>query len=296
MREWGGGEEVNLTIERVYPKAREFFGKNGPLAAVKVLFSDQSEGDFLTTPDKASEHVERLTALIGKSSEFELDAAREREYNGVLQRAIKNYPGRPQSGGGFGGGSRQFTPSYANTEEGVKYVQQATDRRTALMQAVAFWGKDDRTVEIGIMNLADDFYAWLRQSVSDAPKPPSGLNTPKPVQNASPQAQQSQNPYSDEWPDEEESQTEAMTHQKRFFALWNKLGMPDNGAYMRYVIRGILVKLGQWDSDRILTSRSELTDLDWGHARSALQSYSTNLVRNGVKPMDEQGFKKGAAA
>lgn len=286
---------MNLTIERVYPKAREFSGKNGPLAAVKVLFSDQSEGDFLTTPDKASEHVERLTALVGKSSEFELDAAREREYNGVIQRAIKNYPGRPQAGGGFGGGSRQFTPSYANTKEGQDAEQERMDRRTALMQAVSCLSQE--TSNYGaVLEVAEQFYAWLRQSVSDAPKPPSGLNTPKPVQNAAPQAQQSQNPYSDEWPDEEETQAETMTHQKRFFALWNKLGMPDDGAYMRYVIRGILVKLGKWDSDRILTSRSELTDLDWGHARSALQSYSTNLVRNRVKPMEEQGFKKGAAA
>lgn len=161
---------MKATIRRVYPVAREFTGKQGnKLAAVKVAFEDGSEGDVLTTPDHVAEHIEALTKLVGQEHEFTVDAERQREYNGVTQHAIKEYPGKPTGGGaGGGGGGRQFTPAWANTEAGERFVQERTDRRTAVMQAVAYF---DKAGTPAVLQAADEFYAWLRATADNTPAP-----------------------------------------------------------------------------------------------------------------------------
>jgi len=69
--------------------------------------------------------------------------------------------------------------AWANTEEGQKYVQERMDRRTALMQAVAYLNIAGDALNLKALkgdwilvdSIADQIYAWLRQSVSDGPPP-----------------------------------------------------------------------------------------------------------------------------
>jgi hypothetical protein len=62
--------------------------------------------------------------------------------------------------------------AWANTEEGQKYVQERMDRRTALMTAGEQWGQDHGAMGTGnVLSWAEDFYGWLRESVSGGPPP-----------------------------------------------------------------------------------------------------------------------------
>jgi hypothetical protein len=82
-------------------------------------------------------------------------------------KAGKPYLAAPRAtSGGGGGGRSSFNSSTAwrNTEAGAKYEQERMDRRTALMQAIA-WGSD-RQVMSSILRSADEAYVWLRESVS----------------------------------------------------------------------------------------------------------------------------------
>jgi hypothetical protein len=160
-----GRRIVQGTIIKVFSKPKEFVSKtNGnTLATVRVLFDDETEGQVLTTPDKAQDHIDRLLPLVGQAHDYEVE---EKTFQGEKQYSIKNYPGKPQAGsGGFGGGRGNFTPAYANTREGLLYEQERMDRRTALMQAVQLkgeqWNED-------MLKTADRFYQWLR-ATSNAP-------------------------------------------------------------------------------------------------------------------------------
>lgn len=170
---------MNLTIAQVYPQPRTFSGKFGPGAAVKVTFDDGSEGDYITTPEKAQEHIARLQALIRAPSEFTVEA--RPDYNGTKQWRIKDYPGRPQGQQGGGGSSgKTFVPAYHQTAEGEHFIQERMDRRTALMQAVALEAKQETPM---ILGHASAFYRWLRETAGDKP-----AATPAPA------------PQSQEWP------------------------------------------------------------------------------------------------
>ncbi len=62
-----------------------------------------------------------------------------------------------------GGGGRAESWNYS--EAGVRYSQERTDRRTALMQGVEFH-HDTGAEDISVLREADYFYAWLRASDS----------------------------------------------------------------------------------------------------------------------------------
>jgi hypothetical protein len=80
-------------------------------------------------------------------------------------KAGKPYLAAPRvSGGGRSVGAAPA--AWRNTEAGAKYEQERMDRRTALMQAVALHGSPATDHAPGVLNDADEFYAWLRQSVS----------------------------------------------------------------------------------------------------------------------------------
>jgi hypothetical protein len=70
----------------------------------------------------------------------------------------KDYLYVPKAGGGKGGGG--FGASWYNSEAGVRYTQERTDRRTALMQAVVAHQHDGGAHDWD--EYADDFYTWLR--------------------------------------------------------------------------------------------------------------------------------------
>lgn len=278
---------MQLTITTVYPKPRTWEGQYGPAAAVKVVFSDGSEGDYLTKPDKAQEHIDRLTALIGKPSDFEVEDKPERD--GIPQRKIKNYEGKPQQGqGGSGGGGRQYTPRYTDTAEGFAAEQTAMNARTAIMQGVALAEHDHEsplTAETVIHDYADTFFDWLQaKTFGKAAQPPAAPqkgNSPS-QQYASPPVVQGVGVQG-----EDVKQEHAPNPRGRFFALWSELNFPSDVDYSRYVLRSILAKAG---INKPVKSREELTEGDWKLAASGLRSYSTMLVRNGIKPMKEEDF------
>src|SRR5512143_1696835 len=68
------------------------------------------------------------------------------------------FPPRPKGGG--------MPPAYRNSKEGQAYEQERMDRRTALMQAVAATDIPSR-----ILDLANDYYAWLRETAGSAATP-----------------------------------------------------------------------------------------------------------------------------
>lgn len=268
---------MQLEIQRVYPKPRLWDGQYGPSAAVKVLFTDGSEGDYLTKPDKAESIIAQLTELVGKEGEFEVE---ERpDYNGVKQWKLKSWPGKPQAGQG-GGGGRQFTPAWANTEEGEKFVQERTDRRTSVMQAIAFGHQDLDTA----LACADIIYEWLRKPVSDAPKAAEPIQTRSNGQNDSQQATDGEKPASEEH-----------SPRKAFFALWKDKNLPRSDEYSRFVIRQILVAAKKWPADQPLKSREDLGEQAWAICYAGLSTYVNKLVAAGIKPMEEAGFQREGA-
>jgi len=79
----------------------------------------------------------------------------------------------PRKGGGGG------ATAWRNTKEGAAYEREGwaikeerSDRRTALMQAVAFCAPDP-SGEV-MLGFADDFYAWLRITSGSVPPTPLG--------------------------------------------------------------------------------------------------------------------------
>lgn len=185
---------MNATITKVYPEPRTWEGNYGPSAAVKVDFADGSSGEYVTKPDKAQSHIERLQALIGKPSDFEVDASKQKEWQGVIQHRIKGYPGKPEAPqGGGGGGGRQYIPAFRDTEEGERFIQERMDRRTAVMQSIQWCGVQASPVDVKIN--ADFIYEWLRASASvpAAPQTATPVSTPETGQNASDEASGRQN-------------------------------------------------------------------------------------------------------
>lgn len=75
-------------------------------------------------------------------------------------------PGSPaQGGGGGGGGGFRGQAAWRNTEEGERYAESCTNRRTALMQAVQ-WTQTENFAEV--LAAADLFFGWLSQQPAGA--------------------------------------------------------------------------------------------------------------------------------
>lgn len=172
---------MQLTIATVFPQPRPWGEKYPDNCSVRFVFSDGTTGEYATKKDKAEEHIKALSALIGKPSDFEVKEEKERD--GIIERRISSYPGKPQ--GSFGGGGKgNWTPAWSQTEAGERYLHERMDRRTALMQAVSALPEDARLDPVNVCALAQKFYVWLR--ASDTPKQEERVNPPSTVQNASP--------------------------------------------------------------------------------------------------------------
>lgn len=154
---------MNATIEKVFPNAREWNSPKAPDGcSVEGVFQDGTRFEMATKTGKASEHIAALQALVGKPGEFDLE---EREFNGQKQFRMKSYPGKPDSGKGYGG-SKQYVPAWHQTEDGARYHEERTDRRTSLMQAVEY-SADDASMD-ETLAVANKMYEWLR-SVDQKP-------------------------------------------------------------------------------------------------------------------------------
>lgn len=94
---------MNKTIALVKPEPREVHRNDGSTSfVVSVVFVDGEEGSRWTNSRaQATEETERLRKLVGQEHDFNL--TKPRDYQGVTQYTISDYPGAPErkrSGGG----------------------------------------------------------------------------------------------------------------------------------------------------------------------------------------------------
>lgn len=139
---------------------------------VNVSFSDDTAGFIGGKPEKVEEHWVALTALLDHPGEFSLEE-KGTTGKGKTKFKINAYPGweRQASDSGSSGSGKS---SWYNSEEGVRFTQERTDRRTALMQAVE--AVDSQSNEF--IPTADRFYDWLRKNLD--------VSAPRLVQGRSP--------------------------------------------------------------------------------------------------------------
>jgi hypothetical protein len=159
---------LKKTISQVATEPRIWEGSQyGPLAFVKVTFTDSSQGDVACKPENAEKVIGILEGLKGQEHEFGLEA--KDDYEGIAQFKIKDYPGKPgqqQGGGGGGGGFRSKSP-----EE-----QSSIRRQTALKSAAWVAAAAGVTSPEATIAVAESFYAWL----SEGPQQPSADNSATP--------------------------------------------------------------------------------------------------------------------
>jgi hypothetical protein len=143
---------------------REWTGKYGPNVSIGLLFRDdvgEFPAELTCKPESLMARLEMLELATGSDHpDWAFQSMGTWDDGKPKPRKVTNYPGKapaPQSSGG--GRSVGAAPAaWRNTEAGEAYIQERTDRRTALMQAVA--------VGSGITTeLAEKFYQWLRESV-----------------------------------------------------------------------------------------------------------------------------------
>ncbi len=152
---------MQLVLKSVAPNPREWQGSFGPGASVKMWFVSGEQGEYSTKPEKAQQHIDALTALVGKPGEYEVE--QRPDFDGVPQLRVKNYPGKVQPAGGFGGkGGGGFQQAWRNGEDGFRFEQDQMMIRTSLMQATQFCG--DKALATDITATADVFLNWLRKA------------------------------------------------------------------------------------------------------------------------------------
>ncbi len=178
---------ATMTIKTVQDAPRPWGPSYPDGASACVQFEDGSVGEVgskIGAP--VQKHIDALKGLIGKPGEFVLEE--RKEYMGIKQWKIKEYPGKaqPQGGGGFGGGGgggrAPYVPAFHQTQEGMAYEQERMDRRTAIMQAVIFANQAATTVIPPepahqrmdlVLAAADAIYEWLRSNVPAEKAPAS---------------------------------------------------------------------------------------------------------------------------
>lgn len=166
---------MQATIAGVKHKAREWNGPNGTVCFVEGEFDDGSHWSLGCKPENVQARIDELSALVGKPGQFECE--QKPEYNGVAQWKMKTWPGKPQGGGGFGGGNgprREYVPAYSQSQDAFDRTQKNIHRSVALEHAVKLAiarGKDDNGT---ILRYATEFYDWLSK--------PMTLSDPKPHQ------------------------------------------------------------------------------------------------------------------
>lgn len=159
---------ITTSIKAVQDKPRSWkSGQGGEFFAVSGRFTDDTIFEInFKTPEKAEEHIKLFTGMIGKEGEFEVEDT-GREYRGSKQYKLKNWPGKPQQQGGFGGRG-PMPVRYRDTPEGVHEERLSIARSVALQQAVAVQAHIKEPTWAYIKGMADNFYAWL---IETQPKP-----------------------------------------------------------------------------------------------------------------------------
>jgi hypothetical protein len=175
---------TTATLKEVQPGSRPFSTKHGVFAAFGVVFDDGRIGEVVAKLNNVEKRQAEFSALVGKESEFVIE-------DGGLwpdgeKRPLKVKLPQPAGFGGGGGGQ----PAFRNTKEGQAVEQERMDRRTALMQAIAF--AIPPTGYVGVQQpdplvQAQRFYTWLRATSGEAgsgarvPVSPGTSRSPEPV-------------------------------------------------------------------------------------------------------------------
>lgn len=107
-----------MVIDYVQPSPRKWENPKGAdLFFVSVNFADGTEGSVGVIEPKVTEAMTSLAALRGSPAEFELKAGKE--YNGVQQWRLYDWPGKPSGLGGSGGGSRSGGGGMSHSQAGL---------------------------------------------------------------------------------------------------------------------------------------------------------------------------------
>jgi hypothetical protein len=181
-------QSFTATIAVVKPEPRKWENTYGS-CAVQVVFEDGTEGEVMAKLDSYQKHVDALTSLKGKPTEF------SGEFNDRFsQWKITQYPGKPASGGGGQQQRREYVVPYHQTAEGVAYEQERSDRRTAVMQAIKLkiggqaW--DAEKPDESAKDTAKAIFTWIRatshqvQPAQPAPAAPEpAASQPEPSSN-----------------------------------------------------------------------------------------------------------------
>lgn len=160
-----------LTLAQI-TGTREWESKHGTMVDIGLLFWDETKAFVTTKPDTLAKRRAELEATIGVAGDWTLEDKGTWDDGSAKPKKVTDYPGKPAKGGPDGGGGK----SWYNSEEGVRFTQERTDRRTALMQAVANGGGEPVKTETQmrvVMADAETMYAWLRQT-ADVPSPSAG--------------------------------------------------------------------------------------------------------------------------
>jgi len=157
------------TLKRVIGP-RTWDGRYGPMASIMLDFGEH-QAELVTKPDSLAKRLEMCEQWVGRPSEEWVFADAGTFSDGKPRPPkVTSYPGKQAAPGGSGGAR---APRWGDTPEGQAYIQERTDRRTALMQAVAV--EPDPAQTLGI---ADTFYSWLRATVpapTSLPIPPQSV-------------------------------------------------------------------------------------------------------------------------
>lgn len=149
---------MKATISEVADKMNEWTGNRGTFKFIKGRFANGHGWSLMTTPGNAEKRQAELRALIGKEGDYVLEP--DKEYNGVQQWRLKDYPGKaPQGGGGFGG--KGYTVAWANTREGEVFRSASIQAQVALKCAVELYASMTSIDADGVLSAADKFHAWL---------------------------------------------------------------------------------------------------------------------------------------
>jgi hypothetical protein len=165
------------TITWVAPEVNPYESNGKTTYYINVTFDDDSSGSLgKQNQGKAQELHAMLAAFTGTPTEFGLEDQGKKNGKGQPKWKIKSFPGyepAPYDPGGGGG------KSWYNSEEGVRFTQERTDRRTALMQAAAL----QSVLAAGetVTDAADTFYTWLRKTSGEAGDRPSHTGTSGPT-------------------------------------------------------------------------------------------------------------------
>jgi len=133
-----------MKVKVVSVANRSFDGKDGKVLGASLTFEDNGQQKELIGYGPA------LSAVFAwkPGEEHEIETFETAE--GKSRFRLPREPGQRRGG---------FEAAFRNTKEGQEYEQKRMDRRTALMQAVAYQGTAGSIPDV--IKAADEFDAWL---------------------------------------------------------------------------------------------------------------------------------------